>query len=71
MVGGVDINLAIVKAGMAWVCRKYAHGVPEYRSIVDFDQLQNSLNFAWSSPPYRRCKSCGKVVREAKISRNP
>ncbi len=35
MVGGVDINLAMVKAGMAWVYRKYAHNVPDYYSAED------------------------------------
>lgn len=35
MVGGVDINLAMVKAGMAWVYRKYAHNAPDYYSAED------------------------------------
>lgn len=30
MVGGVDINITMVKAGMAWVYRKYAYNVPDY-----------------------------------------
>lgn len=34
-VGSTVINLAMVKAGMAWVYRKYAHGVPEYYAAED------------------------------------
>ena len=34
-VGGEDINLAMVKAGMAWVYRKYAHNVPDYYAAED------------------------------------
>ena len=32
MVNGTVMNLELVKLGMAWVYRKYAHGVPEYYS---------------------------------------
>jgi endonuclease YncB( thermonuclease family) len=34
-VGSTVINLAMVKAGMAWVYRKYAHNVPDYYAAED------------------------------------
>ncbi len=34
-VGGTVINLAMVKVGMAWVYRKYAHNVPDYYAAED------------------------------------
>ncbi|WP_206613261.1 thermonuclease family protein [Simplicispira metamorpha] len=33
--GGTVISLAMVKAGMAWVYRKYARNVPEYYAAED------------------------------------
>jgi endonuclease YncB( thermonuclease family) len=47
-VGGTVINLAMVKAGMAWVYRKYAHGVPEYYAAED-EAHQQRLGL-WSDP---------------------
>ena len=49
-VGGVDINLAMVKAGMAWVYRKYAHNVPDYYSAEDDARRQRRGLWADQEP---------------------
>jgi endonuclease YncB( thermonuclease family) len=51
MVGGVDINLAMVKAGMAWVYRKYAYNVPDYYSAEDEAHRQRLGLWADQEPP--------------------
>lgn len=49
-VGGTVINLAMVKAGMAWVYRKYAHNVPDYYAAEDEARRQRLGLWADSDP---------------------
>ena len=58
-VGSTVINLAMVKAGMAWVYRKYAHGVPEYYAAED--EAHRKMLGLWADqnpvPPWEWRKS--------------
>lgn len=49
-VGSMVINLAMVKSGMAWVYRKYAHDVPEYYAAEDEARRQRLGLWADSDP---------------------
>ena len=46
-VGGTVINLAMVKAGLAWVYRKYAHDVPDFY-IAEEEARKQQLGL-WAS----------------------